>query len=76
MENVMIDIRNMNDWIKDRFAGKDFVSLEDFFGDYEQLIFDYEHLEEEFEDYQNMVDDCYKPKSAYEMYGVSERDFH
>lgn len=35
-----------------------------------------EQLEEQKDYYDNLIEDCYKPKSPYEMYGVSEHDFY
>lgn len=35
-----------------------------------------EQLEEQEEHYENLIENCYKPISPYEMYGVSEHDFY
>ena len=35
-----------------------------------------EKLEEQQEHFDQILDDYYKPKSPYEIYGVNENDFH
>lgn len=35
-----------------------------------------EQLEEQKEYYEETINDCYKPISPYEFYGVSEHDFY
>ena len=37
------------------------------------MIYD---LEEKYEDYKEYVHDNYKPIDNYELYGISEKDFH
>ena len=75
MEEIYIDIRNWNRWLKDRFPKKDFISLEEFISDYEDLIDDKEHLEEELNELKQDIEDNYKPISKAEQYGISDRDF-
>lgn len=43
----------------------------------EELLMEIDRLEEEYEDYKENVSENYKqiPKSYYELYGVSEKDF-
>lgn len=55
---------------------KDIISVEELLGVIEDLYFEKEHLEEELEDFKRQAEDNYKPISPYEMYGISERDFH
>ncbi len=42
----------------------------------EDLYFDKENLEEKVENLEQQIRENYKPISPYEMYGISEREFH
>jgi len=42
----------------------------------EDLFCEIDSLEEKIEDMEQDIRDNYKPISPYEMYGMSERDFH
>ena len=75
MNELYIDIREWNRWFKDRFPNKDFVSLEDILGDYENCIFEIEHLEEEIKDIRQDIEDNYKPIEYKDQYEVYDRDF-
>lgn len=76
MEELLFDLREQNDWIKNRFPNKDLVSLESLLVDYEDLILENEHLNEEIRDLEDNIRDNYKPIDPYTLYGVSEKDFH
>ena len=76
MDELLFDLRKQNDWIKERFANKDLITLDELLGDYEDLISENEHLQEEIRDMEENIRDYYNPKSPYEIYGVSENDFH
>lgn len=54
---------------------KDLVSIEDILGCMEDLLFENDRLEERIRDLENDIEYNYKPIDAYEMYGVSEKDF-
>lgn len=43
---------------------------------FEDMFCEIDSLEEKIEDMEQDIRDNYKPISPYEMYGVSERDFH
>lgn len=43
---------------------------------FEDLFCEIDSLEEKIEDMEDNIRDNYRPISPYEMYGVSERDFH
>ena len=73
MENVFIKREELNKWIAKYFK-EDLVSIEDILRVLEDLEFELDSLKEEFEDYKQMVEDNYKPISAYSMYGVSRND--
>ena len=73
MENVFIKREELNKWIAKYFK-EDLVSIDDILRVLGDLEFELDSLKEEFEDYKQMVEDNYKPISAYSMYGVSKND--
>ena len=73
MENVFIKREELNKWIAKYFK-EDLVSIDDILRVLEDLEFELDSLKEEFEDYKQMIEDNYKPISAYSMYGVSKND--
>ena len=75
MKEIYIDIRAENHWLKKRFSDKDFISLEELLGDYEELVYDKQHLEEEIEDIKQDIQDNYKKIPYGEQVGISDRDF-
>ena len=60
-KDIRIDIREANSWIRKRFPNKDIISLDDLFGDYEELIDEVDHLEEEIRDLKQDMEENYKP---------------
>lgn len=52
-----------------------YIEPEELLGIIENLIGEIEHIKEEYEDLQNNLESNYKPISAWEMSGMSERDF-
>lgn len=75
MEEIYLDIRNYSSWIKNRFPKKDYISLEELLGDYEELILDLEHTEEELKDLEQDIQDNYRPIPYAEQVGISNSDF-
>lgn len=63
---ILLDIRNWNSWMKDLFPNKDTITLEELLGRVEDLIFENEHYEEELEkleqDYKNMYEEFVLPR--------------
>lgn len=55
---------------------KDLLTIEDLLGIIEDLYFENERLQEELEDEKRDKEENYKPLSPYELYGISEKDFH
>lgn len=47
MGKVYLDTRTWNSWMKDRFLEKDFITLDELLGDYEDLIFELEKYEKD-----------------------------
>lgn len=75
MEEIYLDIREWNDWLKERFNNKDYVSLEELLGDYEDLIDEVGNLKEKIEDLEQDIQDNYRPIPASEQAGISIKDF-
>lgn len=75
MDNVYVDLRNENKWIRELFLNKDFISVEDLLGKCEDLIDELEYVQEEFEDFKRDVEDNYRPVSVTEQLDISDRDF-
>jgi hypothetical protein len=57
-------------------ANGDILAISDIVDILDDLLYKIDKLEEEFEDYKQYIADNYKERSPYEMYGISERDFH
>lgn len=63
MEQILLDIREWNRWMKERFIDKDFITLEELLGDYEDLIDENDNLKEKIEEKNNKIEElqiCYK----------------
>jgi hypothetical protein len=60
-KDLIIDLRKCNKWIRKRFPNKDIISLDDLFGDYEELIDEVDNLEEEIRDLKQDMEENYKP---------------
>ena len=50
MEEVFIDIRKENSWIRELFFDKDFVSISDLINEIEDLLGDIDRLKDEKKD--------------------------
>ena len=63
---ILLDIRNWNRWLKDLFPDKDTITLEQLLGKLEDLVFENEHYKEELEklekDYKNMYEEFVLPR--------------
>ena len=59
-EDIKIDLRSCNRWIKKRFPNKDIITLEEFIGDYEDLIDEVDNLEEELRDVKRDLAENYR----------------
>lgn len=42
--DLLINLKEQNSWIKDRFSNKDLITLEELMGDYEDLILELNKL--------------------------------
>lgn len=45
--DLLINLKEQNSWIKDRFPNKDLITLEELMSDYEDLISELDNLKEE-----------------------------
>lgn len=70
------ELEQINRYAYRDFTNKDIISVEDLVVIIEELLSECESLEEELDSMEQNIRDNYKPISPYEMYGVSERDFH
>ena len=63
---ILLDIRNWNRWLKDLFPDKDTITLEQLLGRLEDLVFEKDHYEEELEkleqDYKRMYEEFVLPR--------------
>lgn len=73
---VMVDIRNENNQIKNIFLNKDLVSIDELLSKIEELDDDRKYIKQEFEEYKEYVEEYYKQKTGYEIYGINEKDFY
>lgn len=48
-KDILLDIREWNKWMKERFLNKDFITLEQLLGDYEDLIDKVEDLKDQID---------------------------
>ena len=60
-ECMAIDLRKVNKWIAKRFPDKDIITMEELFGDYQELIDEVEGLEEQVKDLENDLENNYTP---------------
>ena len=75
MDEIFIDIR-YREWLQKFFKDKDFVSIDDLLGVIEDLDCEVERLNEKIANMRQDVQDFYTPKTPYEIFGISEKDFH
>lgn len=55
---------------------KDIISIEEIIVELEEAYGEIDELQEKLQDLEESINDYYKPKSPYEIYGVSEDSFH
>lgn len=76
MKNVYVDIREENEYIRDYFKDKDFVSINRLLNAIDNLGSEVEHWKEQYDDLMKDLKENYKPISKWEELGISESDFH
>lgn len=75
MDEVYIDIRKENAWIKKYFENKDLVSIGDLISVIEDLDCEVEYWKEKYEDLEADLRENYRAIPYNEQVGVSDRDF-
>ena len=60
LSNIKIDLRDVNEWIKDRFPNRDLITFEELLGDYESLITELEEIEEAKKDLETDIENNYR----------------
>lgn len=61
MENIYIDLRQENKWIRERLNNKDMISINDLMDEFEDLLFELEGVQEELKEFKNEVEENYEP---------------
>lgn len=74
MDEVYIDMRNENKWIR-KYFDKDWVSIEELLATIEDLDSEIENWKEKYEDLEEDLRENYKPIPYAEQVCVSDRDF-
>ena len=72
MDEIFINVKGEE---FEKLFTRDFVSLEEFKNKLVDLMIELERKEEELNDEREQREEFYKPKSPYEVYGVSEKNF-
>lgn len=75
MDNVYVDLRNVNKWIRDAFDNKDLVTVEDVLTKIEDLLDELDDIKEQFKDYKNDVESNYRYVLVPEQLDISDKDF-
>jgi len=60
LSNIKIDLRDVNEWIQDRFPNRDLITFEELLGDYESLITELEEIEEAKKDLETDIENNYR----------------
>lgn len=76
MNEVYIDMRKENDWIRKYFKDKDFISIEELICCIEDLDGEVDHWKEKYQDLEQDLQDNYRPIPYSEQVCVSDRDFY
>jgi len=74
MDEVYIDMRNENKWIR-KYFDKDWVSIEELLDTIEDLDSEIEHWKEKYQDLEEDLRDNYEPIPYSKQVGVSDKDF-
>ena len=56
MEEIKIDIREWNRWLKDQFYKKDLITFEELISKFEDIVLENEDLKEQIKDLENKDD--------------------
>jgi hypothetical protein len=72
---LLINLKEQNSWIQDRFPKKDLITLDELMSDYEDLIGEVEHLQEEIEDFKQDRDENFQRVSISSQVGIDDNYF-
>lgn len=72
---LLINLKEQNSWIQDRFPKKDLITLDELMSDYEDLIGEIEHLQEEIEDFKQDRDENFQRVSISSQVGIDDNYF-
>lgn len=72
---LLINLKEQNSWIQDRFPKKDLITLDELMSDYEDLIGEVEHLQEEIEDFKQDRDANFQRVSISSQVGIDDSYF-
>ena len=75
MNEVLLDIRTYPEWIKKTFRNKDFISIEELYGAYEDAVSEIDYLNDRIKELENDMEENYRPIPQSEQYGISDSDF-
>ena len=72
---LLINLKEQNSWIQDRFPKKDLITLDELMSDYEDLIAEVERLQEEIEDFKQDRDENFKRISVSSQVEIDDSYF-
>jgi hypothetical protein len=72
---LLINLKEQNSWIQDRFPKKDLITLDELMSDYEDLIGEVEHLQEEIKDFKQDRDENFQRVSISSQVGIDDNYF-
>ena len=75
MENIYVDIRLQNRWIREVFDNKDMISIDEMFEAIEDLLEEKDEIRLEYEEFKCDVADNYVRAPLAEQLDISDRDF-
>ena len=75
MDDIYVDLRYQNEWIKKAFDDKDMVNIDEVLTKVGDLLDELEAIKEEYEDFKQDVADNYKYIPLAEQLDISDRDF-
>lgn len=75
MEDIYVDLRTQNRWIRETFKNQDFASIEELIEKIEDLLDELGETKEKYEDLKRDVEDNYERVPVAKQLGISDSDF-
>lgn len=75
MEEIYVDIRNQNRWIRETFENKDFISIDEMFAKIEDLLDEVDNIKLDYEEFKCDVADNYVRAPLAEQLDISDKNF-